>query len=142
MVVLFDADTALIDTITYVDQVADISHGRFPNGTGSFRDMTPTFNAENNDGIVSTRYPSLVGAELTLFPNPTAGLLNVQMERAYSDDLQFRLYGADGRLLLSTWLNQGATSLEIDARQLANGLYFLSVADGQAVDTHKVIVRK
>ena len=141
-IILTDADIALIDSITYVEQEADISHGRFPNGTGAFRDMNPTFNAENDGDIVSTRYPTLVGAELTLFPNPTAGMLNVSLEQAYSDDLRLRLYGTDGRLLRETTLSRGGISLQLDASGLPDGLYLLSVADGRAVETHKVVVRR
>jgi hypothetical protein len=140
--VLVDADTFLIDTITYVDQEADISHGRFPNGTGEFKDMTPTFNAENSNGIVSTRYQPLTGAELTLFPNPTAGMINVRLEQAYADDLQFYLYATDGRLLRKVSLTRGSTTLEIDATDLPDGFYFLSVADELAVGAYKVVIRK
>lgn len=139
---LTDQETALIDSVSYADQEADISHGRFPNGTGDFKDMTPTFNAENSDGIVSTRYPTLVGAELALFPNPTSGLLNVRLEQAYADDLQFRLFATDGRLLREASLSRGGISLRIDATNLPDGFYFLSVADGRAVETHKVVVRR
>ncbi|TXF90269.1 T9SS type A sorting domain-containing protein [Neolewinella aurantiaca] len=141
-VVLSDANEALIDTITYADQETDISHGRYPNGTGDFMDMTPTFNAENSNGIVGTRYTPLVGADLTLYPNPTAGMLNVRLEEAYTNDLQFRLFATDGRLLRESVLNRGGITLEIDATNLPDGFYLLSLADGQAVETHKVVVRR
>jgi hypothetical protein len=137
---LVDADTALVDSVTYVDQVADVSHGRFPNGTGDFQDMTPTFNAEN--GTTSTRYTPLIGAELILFPNPTRGLLNVRLEQAYTDDLRFRLFAADGRLLREQVLVRGGTTLEINADRLPEGFYFLAVMDGRAMETHKVVVRR
>ncbi len=141
-VILADADTALIDTVTYLDQSADISHGRFANGTGGFLDMTPTFNAENVNGIVSTRFIPLLGAEITLFPNPSEGLLNVRLEQAYSDDLQFRLFSSDGRLLQESTLSQGAVNLTINARNLPEGLYLLTVLDGLATETHKVVLRR
>jgi hypothetical protein len=141
-VILADADTALIDTVTYLDQSADISHGRFANGTGGFLDMTPTFNAENVNGIVSTRFIPLLGAEITLFPNPSEGLLNVRLEQAYSDDLQFRLFSSDGRLLQESILSQGAVNLTINARNLPEGLYLLTVLDGLATETHKVVLRR
>ena len=140
--ILTDQETALIDSVSYTNQEADVSHGRFPNGTGAFRDMSPTFNAENNDWPVSTRYPALIGAELTLFPNPTSGLLNVRLEQAYPDDLQLRLFATDGRLLRETSLNSGGISLQIEATDLPDGLYLLSVADGRAVETYKVVVRR
>jgi hypothetical protein len=138
--VLVDADTSLVDSVSYVDQVTDISHGRFPNGTGEFQDMTPTFNAENS--TTSTRYTPLIGAELIIFPNPTQGLLNVRLEQAYADDLLFRLFAADGRLLREQALPRGGTTLEINADNLPEGFYFLAVMDGRATATHKVIVRR
>jgi hypothetical protein len=140
--VLSDTDGKLVDTITYANQVADVSHGRFPNGTGDFKDMTPTFDAENNDGIVSTRYEALVGAELTLFPNPTPDVLTVRLERAYADNLQFRLFATDGRLLRESTLNRGGLALEIDLGDLPQGFYLLSVADGRAVGNYRVVVER
>ncbi len=139
---LTDQETALIDSVSYSDQEADISHGRFPNGTGAFQDMNPTFNAENDGNTVSTRYPTLIGAALTLFPNPTSGLVNVRLKQAYSDELQFRLFATDGRLLRESSLSSGSISLQIDVTNLPDGFYFLSVADGRAVETHKLVVRR
>ncbi|MEM9260251.1 MAG: T9SS type A sorting domain-containing protein, partial [Bacteroidota bacterium] len=139
--VFTDGNGDLIDTITYANQVADISHGRFPNGTGDFRDMTPTFNAENNDGIVSTRSPTLVGADLTLFPNPTAGMLNIRLEAAYQSDLSFRLLTTEGRVLQTQTLHRGNRALSIDASSLPAGFYLLAVTDGQGSAMHKVMVR-
>lgn len=137
---LVDADTALVDSVTYANQMADVSHGRFPNGTGDFQDMTPTFNAENSTSSLGAT--PLVGADLILFPNPTRGLLNVRLEKAYTDDLLFRLYAADGRLLRQRTLTMGGTTLEINAGTLPEGFYFLAVMDGRATQTHKVVVRR
>lgn len=139
-ILLVDADTALVDSVTYVDQLADVSHGRFPNGTGSFQDMPPTFNAENS--TTSTQYTPLVGAELIIFPNPTAGRLNVKLEQAHQSNLRFRLFATDGRLLRQAMLASGGTTLEVDASGLPEGLYLLSVTDGLGVDTYRVVVRR
>lgn len=42
------ADGTLIDSISFQSQQTDISTGRFPNGTGSFQFMPPTFAAANS----------------------------------------------------------------------------------------------
>lgn len=139
-VLIIDADTALIDQIDYPEQTDDISYGRFPNGIGDFADMTPTFNAENNDGIVSTRYPDLVGAELTLYPNPARETFNIKLEQAYVNDLVLKLYGADGRLHFSGVIAQGGTSYAVNVSDLPKGLYLLAVADGRATQTLRVVV--
>ena len=46
-VVIADIAWNTIDDIDYGDQTEDISYGRYPNGTGSFSIMPPTFAAEN-----------------------------------------------------------------------------------------------
>jgi len=94
----------------------------------------------NNDGIVSTRYEVLTGAELTLFPNPVRDRLNVRLDEVYPKDLRFRLFATDGSLLRENVLRRGSTMLEIDADGLPQGAYLLEVADGRALAVHKVIV--
>jgi len=138
---LVDAELGIVDSLTYGRRNEDVAHGRFPNGSGDFRDMSPTFNATNRGGVVSTPYHSLVGADLTLFPNPANGNLNVLLKQANAGDLRFRLLTADGRVIQETVLLRGGTSLQINVSNLPEGVYLLSVAEGRAVKTHKVIVR-
>lgn len=46
--VIYLSDGAtIVDSVSYSAQVTDISNGRFPNGTGTFQFMTPTFGAQN-----------------------------------------------------------------------------------------------
>ena len=47
LLILSDPDTNIIDEITYGPQKADTTTGRYPNGTGPFIVMWPTFGAEN-----------------------------------------------------------------------------------------------
>ncbi len=68
-VFLVDAFGAIMDGINYVNQTADISYGRFPNGVGNFQTMSPTFNAENS-GTTSTSNIALETVELKAIPNP------------------------------------------------------------------------
>ena len=47
-IVLVASDqTTIIDSITFGAQISDVSMGRFPNGTGNFIAMRPTYSAEN-----------------------------------------------------------------------------------------------
>ncbi|MDP8240120.1 MAG: CotH kinase family protein [Candidatus Hatepunaea meridiana] len=45
---LIGPDTMIIDSVAFGVQATDISYGRFPNGTGEFKKMYPTFSAPNN----------------------------------------------------------------------------------------------
>jgi hypothetical protein len=43
-----DSSLNYVDSVSYSVQIADTSYGRYPNGTGSFRTMPPTYNATNS----------------------------------------------------------------------------------------------
>lgn len=49
---LVDPDTNIVDEVTFSEQKTDTSNGRYPNGTGDFVFMNPSFSAENTPGIV------------------------------------------------------------------------------------------
>jgi len=51
-------DTVVVDQITFGTQTTDISTGRFPNGTGGFKAMYPTFSAPNTGEDPEHEYPS------------------------------------------------------------------------------------
>ena len=54
-----DPDLNIVDEYTYGDQISDISTGRYPNGTGDFIAMPPTFGTENT-ASASVQYDDLV----------------------------------------------------------------------------------
>ena len=72
-VILTNPETEIIDEITFGLQTTDISTGRYPNGIGDFIEMTPSFDAENLDGI--TKIEEMDAApnrimQMSNFPNP------------------------------------------------------------------------
>ncbi len=77
---LMDADTILVDQITYPDQETDITYARKPNGTGGFESSAPTFNA--NNGTTSSTVEQ-VNAEdrLIAYPNPTNNNVTIQLKK-------------------------------------------------------------
>ena len=46
-IVLVAPDTTIVDVVAFGAQTTDLSSGRYPNGTGSFISLIPTFSAEN-----------------------------------------------------------------------------------------------
>jgi len=141
-VTLSDPDTNVVDQITYGEQTDDISFGRFPNGTGDFRTMDPTFNAENTDGVTATSSPEWAELGLAVFPNPVSESLSVRLtdRAAGTRDLQLRLVGPDGREMLRSTLRAGDQSATLDVRHLPPALYYLVVTDGLTVHGTKVMV--
>ena len=59
----------------------------------------------------------------TIYPNPTSDILRVQTD--LKDEQEFRIYGADGRLIESGNLNISTT--EIDVTDLRTGIYVVQI---------------
>lgn len=128
------ADT-IVDEVSYVDQIADISYGRYPNGTGDFQVMSPTFGAENTGtiGVVNTVVEAFA---LSVFPNPAQNEITLSSAEEISSVL---IYNLAGQKVLEQDLTQGDTSINIS--QLVDGLYFIkALTIDQKVATRKVIV--
>ena len=76
-----------------------------------------------------------------IYPNPTAGFLILSSETPSPATLNIRLYGADGRLVLTDQLAQGEMAITIDLRNFGAGWYCLSLAgeNGQIIGSVEVI---
>lgn len=66
---------------------------------------------------------------LTIYPNPTAAILNTNIVTTASATAQLFICDMQGRVLLSrsTLLQNGTSSLQFNVSQLASGKYFLKV---------------
>lgn len=119
---LVDPEGAVIDEIIFDEQTTDVSTGRFPNGTGDFQTMTPTFNGEN---IGTTSLFDQLQPELgfKIYPNPTNGELNVDADQFIQEIIIYDSYGR--HILKQKPLN---TSAAVNVNQLVDGLYFILVS--------------
>ena len=90
-----------------------------------------------------------LGASMTVYPNPTTSVVNVQctMNNVHEGTVEFQLFDAFGRLLRKTdgVETQNFASLQtarIDLSHYAVGVYFIkAVADGNVVAVRKVVKR-
>ncbi len=74
----------------------------------------------------------VAGDDFRLFPNPTDGTLYADLSNWAGQQVQLRMYSAQGRLLKSQPVQAGeqAQALDLPA-EMANGLYFLEVSPAQ-----------
>ncbi len=90
-----------------------------------------------------------LGASMTVYPNPTTSVVNVQctMNNVHEGTVEFQLFDAFGRLLRKTdgVETQNFASLQtarIDLSHYAAGVYFVkAVAEGNVVAVRKVVKR-
>ena len=112
--ILTNADSVLIDSITYLPQADDIAFARSPNGSGSFIMQVPTFNS-NNDFVNSiTENKELI----KVYPNPFSNIIQWDsFESVEVRDLLGKLIYADENTNL------------VQTSNWDSGVYFISLLD-------------
>ncbi len=118
---------AVIDSINYTTQTADVSMGRCPNGTGQFTQIeTPTFLGNNNLFCNMAIPPSLVRAhKIAAYPNPASDHISFT-------NLPFQLnsvdvYNAYGHFVKTVNLDKNNNFIRVD--DLCSGMYFYQLKD-------------
>lgn len=117
---LFAADSTLLDQVTFGTQYPISTTGRFPNGTGAFRELLPSFGSRNmalsTDGL---------DEPLQLYPNPSNG--DVFAIVRMSAPFEVRVLSMDGREVLGA-IDRGTNELiRISTARMAAGSYVLHV---------------
>ena len=112
---------AEVDAYTFSEQSADISEGRFPNGTDNWlRFTTPTPGASNEATSVNENISS---DAFRAFPNPISNDIVY-----FNKEVNYKLYNSNGQLLLEKWKIKS-----IDLRNYPNGLYLIITDDGEQI---------
>jgi gluconolactonase len=83
-----------------------------------------------------TSVPELGKQNLTIYPNPSDGILNVDLKKYNS----VKVYNVSGQKVLS-YITKEA-SRKIDLSGLQNGWYVVKVGDGEVVRSSKVLIQK
>lgn len=96
------------------------------------------FSANFEAPDVSSADEKLADIELTMFPNPSAEVLNWTYNQAVSSSAQTQIYSADGRLVKTAPAGQG----QISVKDLDAGIYYFRLADRERQAVKKFIVRR
>lgn len=119
-VILSYANGTIIETVDFGLQTADMGYARVPNGTGNFVIQGATFNA-NNESLSVSAFE--FKQNLTAFPNPTNGSLNLQNKYPIET---VAIYNLQGQLLFANdYQNQNQVAVDMTA--YAKGIYMVLV---------------
>ena len=123
-ILLIDDMGNIVDEISFGNQTTDISHGRFPNGMGSFTDMQPTFNAENmiTTSVEQENHNSI----LRVYPNPAQSYITVLGEFKLRPQA-YEIYSIVGKLLTSGEIN--SDNQLIDLSRFGSNFYILKISN-------------
>jgi hypothetical protein len=78
----------------------------------------------------------------SIYPNPSSDLIVLQAGELLKNTLQVQLSNVNGQVVAKKMFNQGSTILHLETDTFYNGTYFLSIFDGQAVKSFKVIINR
>lgn len=97
----------------------------------------------NISGVVGVKEKDAVSLSVNVFPNPTNGLLNIEINNPTGSASEISVYNVIGEKVLNTAAVKGNYSTHtIDMSTLANGVYQLEVkADGKS-SFKKIVVSK
>ncbi|MBI3134681.1 MAG: CotH kinase family protein [Bacteroidetes bacterium] len=127
------SDTALqsIDQILFSDLGADITFGRYPNGTGPFMELYPSYNALNSQVVSIDQSNQELNTDFTVYPNPATDFITIATD--FTEPKTYVIYNSAGTLLVSDWITEKTT---IPVSSLSSGVYFVRIGD----KTKKLII--
>ncbi|WP_070137741.1 CotH kinase family protein [Crocinitomix algicola] len=84
-----------LSRVKYPEMPSSTTYGRYPNGTGPFIRMFPTFGAENRFSPLSVRSKGTEHLEVKLYPNPATTQFTLELtDENWEDYLVFNVHGA------------------------------------------------
>lgn len=84
---------------------------------------------------ISTEVEELEGKNITLFPNPSTGIVDIDLNYQNPDKLTVQVYDGFGKLVFET-----ENHSRIDLNQLANGVYNMSITIDHKKPVYKKVV--
>ncbi|MDA7803990.1 CotH kinase family protein [Crocinitomix sp.] len=129
-----DPDGFEINRVKMPEMSSSTTYGRYPNGTGPFIRMFPTFGASNSYTSLSIE-DEIEVAEMTLYPNPASDYITITNSSAQSQ--AFQVYDLQGKLIFES---QISGQYQLDLQDFNSGFYLVVLpATGQV---NKFVVNK
>jgi hypothetical protein len=98
--------------------------------------------AELNTFMVSVWNRGEIEDEISVYPNPTDGLIQVSLKNVSSDDTRIQIISADGKLLQNENIRFNGSSYQtvtFDLSEYIQGVYFVKVTNGVKNQTFKLV---
>lgn len=103
--------------------------GRISGFSLSFCNVTSSLSVDQNKIL-----------QVSVYPNPTKGIININLADTNSDKTVLNLYDIQGRKILSKESHNSQETLNIE--NLSDGIYMLSIESGNLKTTKKVILSR
>jgi len=135
-VILSYANGTIIDSVTFPTQRTDITYGRYPNGTGTFLFMPPTFNTVNLVSGLNEQDGNTKG--IHIYPNPFSSQATLITD-VFLNDASLTVYNLNGQQVNQIKNISGKTVI-IQCNDLPSGLYFIRLTENNKQYAAKKII--
>lgn len=97
-------------------------------------------------GVLSVNNLNDFTKQIGLYPNPNNGETSLVINANSLFEVTVEVYNVTGQLQLKPYTNynvaEGVNTIPINANELANGIYFISINNGTKTETIKMVVNK
>lgn len=128
----------IVDSWTVIDlsslgAVYGLDFNLTSSDNGQYGMNTPAYFAMDNLSVDFTEVEENIASHFSVYPNPTTGLLNINIEANSKVDL----YTINGQLIKT--ITSNSNQLQWDLTDLSNGIYFIQVEKEGIISTQKII---
>ncbi|MFA5419624.1 MAG: lamin tail domain-containing protein [Bacteroidales bacterium] len=132
-----------VDSITYGSQEADISFGRYPDGSATWYAMTDYTPGASNHHITGVIDVVENISFVTAYPNPANETAQIKFsldEPAFVTIMAYTLTGNLVSEISNEQFGMGENSIQWNVSELKSGVYFYVVSTGETTVTQKILV--
>jgi hypothetical protein len=142
---LWDPEKNVVDTLTYGQQFADTSYGRYPDGEANWSLMVNyTPGAPNADPLTVYEIKDNVSISQN-FPNPFRSMTNIEFTLENPGRVSINVYDTRGALvavLADDTYPSGKHTVNWNASNIPAGYYFYTLQTGKSIVTKKATLIK
>lgn len=127
------AGAAAVNDIIYV-----MGGGQFnltPDGIDDTFCLLPYLETATEEAFL----PNTIFSAISVFPNPSKGIININLELKEADQISIQLLATDGRLIQQFHSTTEASFFNLTMQTKQKGLYFLRILLAEASYTKKIV---
>jgi len=140
---LWNPEQTVLDSITYGEQIADTSYGRYQDGSDNWY-LMPDFTPGESNVYVDAVEENISNISLKQnYPNPFSGMTNIEFELNEPGQVAITIYSVNGSVvtvLTDAKYAAGSHKITWDATNYPAGYYFYSVKTDKGVSVKKASV--
>lgn len=92
--------------------------------------------------VQTTGVHEVRGRRLTISPNPTANLLNIEVSEPFEKDTQFEIFTLNGQILQRQAMGRLEQNTILDLSNYASGVYLLRIVNGTSTIIERIVLQK